>query len=264
MPAKRLAGKTALVTGGSKGIGFHMARACAREGADLILVSRDSDALEAAAARITGEFTEVSATVIPADLSSVDGAVKLWDQVSAMQHPVDILINNAGFGMFGRYPELDTATELAMVRLNVLALTELTRLALPVMLKNGWGRIVNVASTAAFQSVPYFAAYAATKAYVLSYSEALAVELAAGPVKVTALCPGPTETNFAEVAEMKLSRSVGVMEPEPVAEQGVQAMIRGKSLVVPGITNKIMVNLSRFLPRGLITRMAGKAMGSQL
>ena len=260
----RFDGKTAVITGGSRGIGFELARLCAAEGAGVILVSRTAGDLEQAVERIAAERAGIPVRAIPADLSRDGGAQELWRALASEGVQVDILINNAGFGMFGRYQDLDQQTEQEMIELNVASLTQLSRLAVPGMLQRRWGRIMNVASTAGFQSVPYFASYAATKAYVLSYSVALWGELRGSGVAVTCLSPGPTKTDFFRVARMQPSRRAGMLPAAAVAKAGMKAMIKGRPLVVAGLVNKLVAQFSRFLPRRVVALAAGAAMGHQL
>ena len=258
------AGRTALVTGGSRGIGLELAKLCAAEGADVVLVSRSQEALDKAAAAVREAAGGVSVTTIAKDLSEPGAAADLWSEIQTQGVGVDVLINNAGFGMFGRYAELDAERERQMLYLNMNSLAELTRLALKDMLSRGWGRILNVASTAAFQSVPYFTAYAASKSFVLSYTEALAEEVRGTGVSVTCLSPGPTSTDFFAVAEMKPSRQIGMLRPEEVARKAMKALLRGKPLVVTGFFNRLLILSTRFAFRRMVVKAAGKGMATQL
>src|SRR5581483_11195724 len=195
--------KTALVTGASSGIGMEFARLLARDGYHVFLVARSEEPLKVMAREIG------SATVLVADLASPDAPRHVFDSAG----PVDILINNAGFGLSGAFAETDLGRELEMIQVNIAALTALTKLFLKPMIERRSGRIVNVASTAAFQPGPLMAVYYATKAYVLSFSEAVADELRGSGVTVTALCPGPTATGFAERAGMTRSRLFTLVRP---------------------------------------------------
>jgi len=253
------AGRTALVTGASKGIGYHIARLCAREGADLILVARDVERLERVAQELTGSFP-VNAAVFPADLSKSDSAAELWQRVQEGGHRVDILINNAGAGAYGEFREIPPEKTRGMRHLNIVSFTELMHRAAIDMARQKWGRILTVASVAGFQAMPYMAEYAATKAYVLSLSEALRVELAPYGVVVTCLAPGPTDTDFFSSAGTTMLNTPGRKTPEEVARIGFEAMLRGKSLAVPGGMNKIMVFAGRLVPRALLARAAARVL----
>jgi short-subunit dehydrogenase len=177
---------------------------------------------------------------------------------ASVHTPVDVLVNNAGFGLNGRFAETDLDRELAMIQVNIAALTHLTKLFLKPMVERGRGRILNVASTAAFQPGPLMAVYYASKAYVLSFSEAIAEELGGTGVTVTALCPGPTATGFAEAAEMTNSRLFKLKKPMTsmdVAKAGYRAMQRGKRIVVTGAMNKLLAQSVRISPRALVTKV---------
>jgi len=257
MPA--FAGRTALVTGASKGIGYHIARLCAREEADVILVARDVARLERAAEEITGSFP-VKAAVFPADLSKPDSAAELWHRVQSAGHSVDILVNNAGIGAYGEFHEISPEKTRGMRHLNIVSFTELMHLAAVEMARRKWGRILTVASVAGFQAMPYMAEYAATKAYVLSLSEALRVELAPYGVVVTCLAPGPTDTDFFSSAGTTMLNTPGRKTPEEVARVGFTAMLRGKPLAVPGAMNKLMVFAGRLVPRTLFACAAARVL----
>src|SRR6184192_114909 len=221
--------QTALVTGGSGGIGLEIAKVLARKGFDLVLVARNRDALEAAAGQIEGKY-EVRAHVFAADLRRREAPEEIFDFLHNENVPIHILVNNAGFGLGGEFAETELTRELEMIQVNIAALTHLTKLFLPAMIKRRSGRILNVASTAAFQPGPLMAVYYATKAYVLSFSEALAEELRHTGVTVTALCPGPTRTEFATSAHVTNSRLFslfGSADAGEVAEYGVRAMMEG-------------------------------------
>ncbi|RMG48677.1 MAG: SDR family oxidoreductase [Acidobacteria bacterium] len=242
----------ALVTGASTGIGYELTRLLAADGHDLILVARSRDRLAAVAREMTAAHG-VGAEALARDLSRQEDVRSLVQELGGAE--VDVLVNNAGFGSFGPFANTDLETLLAMIQLNVSAVTHLTRALLPGMLQRRRGRILNVASTAAFQPGPLMAVYYATKAFVLHLSEALAEELRGGPVTVTALCPGPTESEFARRAgmeESRLFRRWGVMDAATVARAGYRAMMRGKRLVVPGWTNRFLACAVRFVPRRLV------------
>src|SRR3982751_133180 len=249
--------QTALVTGASSGIGLELAKVLARHGYDLVLVARKRDALEAVAGQIEGQY-DVKAHVFAADLRRREAPESIFDFLHNENIPIAILVNNAGFGLGGEFADTELTRELEMIQVNIAALTHLTKLFLPAMIKAKYGRVLNVSSTAAFQPGPLMAVYYATKAYVLSFSEALAEELRNTGVTVTALCPGPTATDFAEVAHMENSRlfsAFGVADPAEVAKYGFDAMMHGKRLAIPGIRNKIVAQSSRFTPRALSARI---------
>src|SRR3954462_965129 len=239
--------QTALVTGGSSGIGLELAKVLARHGYDLVLVARKRDALEAVAGQIEGKY-DVRAHVFAADLRRPEAPQAISDFLHNEAIPITVLINNAGFGLGGEFADTELSRELEMIQVNIAALTHLTKLFLPAMIRAKSGRILNVASTAAFQPGPLMAVYYATKAYVLSFSEALAEELRNTGVTVTALCPGPTDTRFAEVAHVtnsKLFSTFGIADAADVAQYGFDAMMHGKRLAIPGLRNKIVAQSSR-------------------
>ncbi len=248
--------QTALVTGASSGIGLEICRALAEQGFDLILVARN----EAKLAELAGELAEqhpIDAKPFAADLTQPGAAQQIYDKLASQATHVDVLVNNAGFGAHGAFVELALQRQLDMIAVNITALTALTRLFLPNMRARRRGRILNVASTAAFQPGPNMAVYYASKSYVLSFSEALAEELTGSGVSVTCLCPGPTKTAFATGAEMEGSLLFRLLPSDArgVARQGVAAMLAGKRLIVPGILNKVMAFSVRLTPRPLILKI---------
>ena len=260
MPPRRngIQRPTALVTGGSGGIGLELAKVLARNGFDLVLVARKRDTLEAAASQLEGKF-DVKARVFAADLRRPEAPQAIFDFLQNENIPIEVLVNNAGFGLGGEFADTKLQRELEMIQVNIAALTALTKLFLPPMIKRGSGRVLNVASTAAFQPGPLMAVYYATKAYVLSFSEALSEELRNTNVTVTALCPGPTHTDFADTAEMSSSRlfnSFGIADADDVAKYGFDAMMHGKRLAIPGIKNKILAQANRIAPRALSAKIA--------
>lgn len=248
----------ALVTGASAGLGLDMARILAGRGHDLVLTARTESRLQVLAAELEREHG-VRAHVFPADLGLPGAGPALARAVEDQGLKVEVLVNNAGFGQWGPYPELDAEGEAAMLRLNMEALTQLTRALLPGMLERGRGRILNVASTAAFLPGPGMTAYYATKAYVLSYSQGLDEELKGTGVWVCCLCPGPTRTEFQERAGMKIPASLqaSVLDSHPVALAGVEGLFRGKRIIVPGLLNRLTALAPRFLPRSWVTKMVG-------
>jgi uncharacterized protein len=244
---------TALITGPSSGIGLDLAHLFAADGHDVVLVARSEDKLRALAAELSAKH-HVQATVIVSDLARPDAP----REVFAASPPVDVLVNNAGYGTTGRFESTPLRTELDMIQVNIAALTHLTKLFLPQMLERKRGRILNVASTAAFQPGPLMAVYYATKAYVLSFSEAVAEELRGTGVTVTTLCPGPTATGFQKSANLSSEALLKLMKPVSsmeVARAGYRATMRGQRIVIPGIKNKIGVQSLRVSPRGLVTRL---------
>jgi uncharacterized protein len=255
-----MANKTALITGGSTGIGFELAKCFAAHGHDVILVARHGDALEAAAGKIEGKYG-VKAAALAFDLADRDSPQKLFDAIVADGVQIDFLVNNAGFGLHGEFADTDLERELDMIQVNVAATVQLTKLFLPAMIKRKEGRIMNVASTAAFYPGPFAAIYYATKAFVLSFSEAIAEELSNTGVTVTALCPGPTATNFAERAgsgDTRLFTPAAVATADDVARFGYSAMMRGRRVAIPGMGNKILLQADRFAPRRLVTMITRK------
>ena len=252
----------ALITGASSGIGLELARLCAKDGCDVVLVARSEGKLRELAAEL-GRDCGVAAHVIALDLAQPNAAEEL---VRRLPCAVDVLVNNAGFGVAGPFVGTDLTKELEMIQVNIVALTQLTKLLLPPMVARRRGRVLNVASTAAFQPGPLMAVYYATKAYVLSFSEAIADELRHSGVTVTALCPGPTETGFAAVADMTQSRLFNVARPmgsAAVARAGYAAMRRGKRVAIPGVKNKLLTQSVRVSPRRLVTAIVRKLQESR-
>jgi short-subunit dehydrogenase len=247
----------ALVTGASGGIGLETARLLAARRHDLVLVARRAAELERLGADLTAAHG-VTVTSLATDLGVPGAADALADQLDARALAVDVLVNNAGVGQFGPFVEADAAQQAGMVELNVVALTTLTRRLVPAMVRRGQGRLLNVASTAAFFPGPLMAVYYATKAYVLSLSEALAEELRGTGVTVTALCPGPTLTGFqaqAGLEDSQFFKAAATVSVEEVARQGVDGLFAGTGVVVPGAMNKLMVASRRLAPPGLTARL---------
>ncbi len=245
-----------LVTGASAGLGAEFARQCRERGDELVLVARRKDRLEALAAELG------SAHVIAADLGRPGAAGRLLAEVEGLGLRVDTLINNAGFGLSGGFAEAPPERLLEMIDLNVRALTELCRLVLPPMLERRRGFILNVASTAAFQAGPYSAVYYATKAYVLSLSEALHEESKASGVHVSALCPGPTATEFFEVAGSPNGRLAKMAsDPKAVVAAGLGGLERNKAIVVPGMINKMTSQAGRVLSKAVLRRVVARLKG---
>ena len=249
---------TVLITGASSGIGRELARLFAGDGSDLVLVARSEDRLRELAAGLTAEFG-VAAQVLAADLTRPGSAAGIAETLTRQGIAVDVLVNNAGFGGHGQVATIGAARQAEMIEVNVTALTRLTALFLPGMLERRHGAVLNVASTAAFQPGPNQAVYCATKAYVLSFTEALAEEVRGSGVRVSCLAPGATETEFAGRAGMAGTRAfkLGVMGAGPVAQAGHEGLRQGKTLVIPGLRNRAMAFAVRLSPRGLVTRIAG-------
>lgn len=240
-----------LITGASAGLGAEFARQCAKRGEELVLVARRLDRLEELKAEIGGRIH-----VLAADLSLPDAAGALMAQVGSLGLSIDRLINNAGFGLVGRFASLPLDRQLGMIDLNVRTLTALTHLALPPMVARGRGGILNVASTAAFQAGPGFGVYFATKAYVLSFSEALHQEMKGRGVAVSALCPGPTRTEFGAVAGVQGQNFDRFSADAPaVVRAGLNGLARNSAVIIPGVTNKVSAQSSRILPRALMRRI---------
>lgn len=249
-----------LVTGASSGIGAALAVEFAAAGYDLLLAARRLDKLTALATALR-EAHGVEAEAIAADLSSAAGVDALVRAIGARGRPVDVLVNNAGFGHNGSIAEIDPERQRHMLRLNVEALAGLTRALVPGMVERGRGGVLNVASTAAFQPGPFFGTYAATKAFVLSFSEALSEELRGSGVQVSCLCPGATATEFAAEAEMENSpvfTMFPVSDAASVARAAVRGYQRGKVLIVPGLSNRLGTITPRLLPRAFVRRTLGK------
>ncbi len=250
---------TAIVTGASSGIGLELAKLLAASHHQLVLTARNTSALQRLADECRNNYG-VTVDIIPIDLATVTGAEELVAELNRRNVAVDILINNAGFGTHGKFWENNAAEESALLQVNVVALAQLTRLLLPAMVTRGRGKILNVASTAAFQPGPLMANYYASKAYVLSLSEALSNELKHTGITVTALCPGPTLTNFQNRAGMSASKLSGVagLSAADVAMAGYNGLMSGRRVVVPGFKNRLLVGVSRFAPRRMVMNVVRK------
>lgn len=244
-------GKWALVTGASAGIGVALARELAAHGAKLILTARRKERLESLAAELTAKGVEVR--VVVADLNDPATPQLIYDQTEGAGVPVDILVNNAGLGQFGAFHQSPVEQELSQVRVNCEAVVRLSHLFVPRMVERRRGWVLVVASTASFQPVPYLTTYAATKAFDRFFALGLAAEVARFGVKVTALCPGTTESEFFEVARSIVFKRRGIQSAEDVARQGVTALSRGQRTIIPNFGGRFGASLIRFLPNGLIT-----------
>jgi len=250
--------RTALITGASSGIGWELAKIFAANKTNLVLVARSRQKLEQLANELRSQHG-IAIEIIVKDLSNYETAQEIYDSCSQKSIQIDYLVNNAGFGDFGMFAERDWDKQLQMINLNVTALTFLTRLFLPGMISHGYGKVMNVASTAAFQPGPTMAVYYATKAYVLHFSEAIANELERTGVTVTALCPGATESGFqaaSDMQESKLVKNKKLPASKEVADYGYKAMMKGKRVAIHGAKNYFLANTVRFTPRNLVVKIA--------
>ncbi len=248
---------TTLITGASGGIGYELAKIFARDHHDLILIARSADKL----ARVASELKSYGVTVktIALDLAASPAPQFLFDQLQSEGTTIDILVNNAGYGAFGDFSRTSVKDIQGQIDLNITALTQLTRLFLPAMIARRSGRIMNVASTAGFQPGPLMAVYYATKAYVISFSEAIANELHNTGVTVTCFCPGATHTGFANRAGIEKSRlfkKLGAMSSEKVALDGYRAVMEGRTLAISGTRNWLVAQSTRFAPRKMVTAVS--------
>ncbi len=243
--------KTALITGASVGIGYELARLFARDGYRLVLVSRHIGRLEEAKSKLEKE-SGTQVLLLPKDLAKPSSVEEIVSELKQGEIRVHVLVNNAGFGIYGAFTETDIEDEVRMIQLNLVSLTRLTKSLLKEMLRNGGGKILNVASTAAFQPGPLMAVYYASKAYVLSFSEALSNELSGTLVTVTVLNPGPTRTGFqkrAGVRQINPYNRFGIMDARTVAEAGYRGLMKGKTSVIPGWFNRLLIFSNRLGPR---------------
>jgi short-subunit dehydrogenase len=251
--------KTALVTGASAGLGLELAQLFAQDGHDVVLVARRKAELEALAAKLTAE-RGITAHVIPEDLSNAAAPERLVAELARRGLEIEFLVNNAGFGALGPFAELDLRRQLDMVQVNVNALVHLTGLLVPGMIARKSGRILNLGSTAGFQPGPGMAVYYATKAFVNSFSEALAFELRGTGVTATVSCPGATATEFGDVSGNGKSRlfKARVMTAPVVASHAYKAMLAGKSLAIAGVNNKVLIQIQRISPRSTVRGIVAK------
>lgn len=253
---------TTLITGASSGIGEVFARKLAARGRNVLLVARSEDKLITLCNEL-GRSNSVRAQYVALDLSNPESPARLFEEAQKRGLSVDMLVNNAGFGSMGEFSKLDPARELNMIDLNIKSLVELTYRFLQPMLERKQGVIINVASTAAFQPVPFMATYAATKAFVLSFSEALWEENRNYGIQVMALCPGVTDTNFFEAARGYKPPARVSQTPEEVVDAALRGLARRRSHIISGWTNFLMTQSERLAPRSLIIRVAGKMMRSE-
>jgi len=250
---------TTLITGASSGIGAAFARKLATRGRNVLLVARSEDKLITLCNEL-GRMSDIRAQYLVLDLATLEAPAQLFEETQKRGMEIDTLINNAGFGSMGYFDQLDLSRELQILDLNIRTVVELTHRFLLPMRKKKQGTIVNVASTAGFQPVPFMATYAASKAFVLTFSEALWEENRKHGVHVMALCPGVTETNFFEASKMDRPPMRTAQTPEEVVDAALRGMARKKSFVISGWANVFMVESERVVPRSLVTRVAGKAL----
>lgn len=253
---------TALVTGASSGIGETFARELASRKTDLVLVARSQDKLDQLATELSSKC-KIKTLVIAQDLTEVQARQLVFDTVQAQDLTIDLLINNAGFGDYGAFSDRPLSKQMAMVQLNISAVVELTGLFLPLMQQRGDGAIINLSSIAGFQPIPYMSVYAATKAFILNFSEALWAENKDLGVRILAVCPGPTESEFYDRADFPDNATglngMTMASAEKVVKESLKALDKGQSTVVAGgFANQIIVNLPRLVPRDLLVNVVGK------
>jgi short-subunit dehydrogenase len=248
---------TALITGASSGIGFELARLAAINRHDVVLVARDADRLAYVATSLRNAHG-VDCVVVPTDLAEPSAYARLTEELASRNIDVDILINNAGFGSRGRFTSLDLQRQLDMIQVNLTTVVALTRLLLTGMMERKRGRVLNVASTAAFQPGPNMAVYYATKAFLLHFSEGLSEELAGTGIGVTCLCPGPTRSEFAARANVDRLRAfrLTAMDAAEVAEVGWRGLMAGRAVVIPGFRNNLVALAAQLAPRWIVRKVA--------
>jgi short-subunit dehydrogenase len=251
--------ETVLITGASSGIGLELAKCFAADKSNLVLIARNQGAMEALAAGLRREH-KIEVLVMAADLAMPESPQTIFDELKGRGVTVDVLVNNAGFGLHGSFVDLPLARQLEIVQVNIAALVALTGLFLPDMVQRKRGGVLNVGSVAGFLPGPYMAIYYASKAFVQSFSEALFEELRGTGVSVTSLCPGPTETNFSQVARSYQAREMQAakMSAAEVAVAGHRGFREGRCVVVPGAKNRVLVNLTKFVPRSTIRKGVGR------
>jgi short-subunit dehydrogenase len=255
-------GHTVLLTGASSGIGLALAKLFARDGYDLVMVSQNEDNLKKAVREISNSYKGIKASAIAVDLAGEGGADEIFRILSEKNIKPDILVNNAGVQIYGSFYKVPLENIMRLLYLNMNALVKLTGLFLPVMIERGYGRVLNLASIASFQPGPLNAAYCASKAFVLSFSEGIAYELKGTGVTVTALCPGATATNFAERGNIKNTRFFKgrVWQADKVAAAGYKALMKGKTSSVVGIGNRLLIFTNRLVPRSAVLKICGYMM----
>lgn len=259
---KHLKGKTALITGASSGIGEAFARELAKRGMNLVLTARSEEKLTSIAYELTTTYG-VKTHIIAGDLSEKQTPAELYQYVRKNNLIVDLLINNAGFGKWGNFLDESTAVYEDMLEVNINAVVKLTHLFLPQMVRSGSGGVINVASTGAFQPCPYIATYAASKAFVLSFSEALYGEFYRKGITVTALCPGNTATGFQDVAGADTS-NMYIESAEKVAREGIEALIAGKNYKINGTINYLQSFIPKLMPRKNVITIVEKMMDKRI
>ncbi len=251
--------KTELITGASAGLGTEFARLFAKGGHDVVLVARRRDKLETLAT-VLSKAHGINATVIAADLTDPKSPQRIADKLAVAGTDIDFLVNNAGFGTNGAFAELDGVRELDLLEVNIKALVGLTHLFLPGMIERGYGKVLNIGSTAGFQPGPFMADYYASKAFVISFTEAIAQELRGTGVTATVACPGATTTEFADTAGVDESMlfKMRVADAPSVAEDAYRAMMSGKAKTIPGIFNRVTAEFSRIGPTSLTSRLSAR------
>ena len=254
-----MAKETVLITGASSGIGMGLAKLFAADGSDLVLVARREDRLNELAEELKSEHG-IEVHVLPKDLSKKTSPKEIFNHLKKEKIEMDVLVNNAGFGSRGTVSELDTDLHVDMVQVNAAALTHLTSLFLPGIIERGQGGILNVGSLAGFQPGPNLAVYFATKAYVLSFTEALAEEISNPNIKVSCFAPGPVKTEFGEKSDLEdsLLFKMSLMDLEPAVKAGYEGFRKGKTIVIPGLKQQIVPFLNRFTPRLIVRKIAKK------
>ncbi|NMH88000.1 SDR family oxidoreductase [Flavivirga sp. Y03] len=248
--------KTALVTGAASGLGYELAFLLIKDDYNLVLVDIDAPKLKEVKQFFNKTYKN-TVTILVKDLSQPDVAQEIYNEVKQLP-VIDVLVNNAGFGLFGTFANTDWKRESEMLHLHVLTTTHLTKLILPAMISRESGKILNISSLAAFQPGPMMSMYYASKSYILSFSEAIANELKGTGVTVTALCPGPTKTLFQQTVSSNCSEnkiSFNMACPTDVAQYGYNAMKRGKTVAIPGVFNKFLSTIPRFVTRNMATRI---------
>jgi short-subunit dehydrogenase len=251
--------KTALITGASEGIGYELVKLFAKDGYNCVLVARSKEKMDQLAGEVE-KLYGVKTKVITKDLSQPEAAQEIFDELKIAAVPVDVLVNNAGLGLYGNFAESNIDKNMHLIQVNLVSLTKLTWLFVPGMIARKSGKIMTVGSIASFAPSPRYCLYNASKAYVLSFSEALGEELNRTGVTVTCLCPGATKTQFhslTDTANIRLHRFTRMMNAKTVAELGYQGLMRGKRLVIPGYDNNITVLFSKFAPRAVVLKFAG-------
>lgn len=255
--------KATLITGASSGIGEAFARRLAAEKHNLVLVARSRDKLEKLCRELSAEH-QITAHFVALDLTKTDSDKKLFEETEKNGVEIDFLINNAGFGSMGYFADENRERELEMIALNISTLVGLTHLYLQKMRERKSGAVINVSSTASFQPIPFMATYAATKAFVSSFTEAIAEEYRPFGIIISAICPGPTETNFFAEANAQALKAKGMETPEQVVEVALSAVKSGKAKAISGLTNKIGAFLGSLAPNFLVTRIVAGALRSKI